>query len=69
MLHLLLILTMVRHSWDFLAYKVALLTVVYEEVRKMLLSSDDVTLESKEEDPCEDNIKGIVIPSEDGYDR
>jgi hypothetical protein len=53
----------------FLAYKVALLTVVYEEVRKMLLSSDDITLESKEEDPCEDNVKGIVIPSEDGYDR
>jgi hypothetical protein len=53
----------------FLAYKVALLTVVYEEVRKMLLSSDDVTLESKEENPCEDNIKRIVIPSEDGYDR
>jgi len=53
----------------FLAYKVALLTVVYEEVRKMLVSSDDITFESKEEDPSEDNIKGIVIPSEDGYDR
>jgi len=53
----------------FLAYKVALLTVVYEEVRKMLLSSDDVTFESKEEDPCEDNVKRVVIPSEDRYDR
>jgi hypothetical protein len=53
----------------FLAYKVALLTVVYEEVRKMLLSSDDITLESEEEDPSEDDIKAIVIPSEDGYDR
>jgi hypothetical protein len=53
----------------FLAYKVALLTVVYEEVRKMLLSSDDITFESEEEDPSEDDIKAVVIPSEDGYDR
>jgi len=53
----------------FLAYKVALLTVVYEEVRKMLVSSDDITFESKEEDPSEDDIKAVVIPSEDGYDR
>lgn len=53
----------------FLAYKVALLTVVYEEVRKMLLSSDDITFESEEEDPNEDDIKAVVIPSEDGYDR
>ena len=53
----------------FLAYKVALLTVVYEEVRKMLLSSDDITFESEEEDPSEDDIKAVVIPSEHGYDR
>ena len=32
----------------FLAYKVALLTVVYEEVRKMLLSTNNITLEDKE---------------------
>ena len=53
----------------FLAYKVALLTVLYEEVRKMILSTDDITLESKEKDPREDDVKGVVIPSENGYDR
>ena len=51
----------------FLAYKVALLTVIYEEVRKMLISTNNITLESKEEDPCEDNVECVVIPSEDGY--
>jgi hypothetical protein len=53
----------------FLAYKVALLTVIYEEVRKMLISTNDITFESKEEDPREDNVECVVIPSEDGYDR
>jgi hypothetical protein len=51
----------------FLAYKVALLTVIYEEVRKMLISTNNITLESKEEDPREDNVQCVVIPSEDGY--
>ena len=51
----------------FLAYKVAFLTVIYEEVRKMLISTNNITLESKEEDPCEDNVECVVIPSEDGY--
>jgi hypothetical protein len=35
----------------------------------MLVSSDDITFESEEEDPSEDDIKAVVIPSEDGYDR
>ena len=52
----------------FLVYKAALLTVVYEEVRKMLLSTDDITFKSKEEDPCEDNIESVVIPSKDRYE-
>ena len=37
----------------FLAYKVALLTVLYDEVRKMIISTNDVTLES------EDDIKDV----------
>ena len=52
----------------FLAYKVALLTVIYEEVRKMLISTNNITLEGKEENPREDNIQCVVIPSEDGYE-
>ena len=52
----------------FLAYKVALLNIVYDEVRKMILSTDDITLESKEENPSENHIKGVVIPSENRYD-
>jgi hypothetical protein len=53
----------------FLAYKVALLTVIYEEVRKMLISTNDITFESKEEDPREDNVDRVMISSEDRYDR
>jgi hypothetical protein len=52
----------------FLAYKVALLNIVYDEVRKMILSTDDITLESKEENPSENHIEGVVIPSENRYD-
>ena len=52
----------------FLAYKAALLTVVYEEVRMMLLSTDDITFKSKEEDPREDNVESVVIPSKDRYE-
>ena len=52
----------------FLAYKLALLSVIYEEVVRMMLS-DDITFERKEENPCEDNIEGVMIPCEDGYDR
>lgn len=52
----------------FLAYKLTLLLVIYEEVVRMMLS-DDITFERKEEDPCEDNVKGIMIPSEDRYGR
>jgi hypothetical protein len=47
----------------FLAYKVALLTVVYEEVRKMLL---DVAADSEEQDPRKDNVDGVMISREDG---
>ena len=47
----------------FLAYKVALLTVVYEEVRKMLL---DVAADSEEQDPSKDNVDGVMISREDG---
>ena len=53
----------------FLAYKLALLTVVYEEVAKMLLDSGDSTLESKEEDPSDHDVDRIMVSSEDGYDR
>ena len=52
----------------FLAYKVALLTVIYEEVRKMLLSTNNIALEGKEEDPRKDNVQCVVIPSEDRYE-
>ena len=47
----------------FLAYKFALLTVVYEEVRKMLL---DVTTDGEEQDPSEDDVDSVVISREDG---
>lgn len=50
----------------FLAYKIALLTVVYEEVVRMML---DTTLESEEKNPSDDNVNGVVIPSENGNDR
>ena len=46
----------------FLAYKVALLTVVYEEVRKMLL---DVTTYGKEQNPSENDVDGVIISSQD----
>ena len=46
----------------FLAYKVALLTVVYEEVRKMLL---DVTTYGKEQNPSENDVDGVMISSQD----
>ena len=52
----------------FLAYKLALLLVIYEEVVRMMLS-DDITFHRKEENPCEDNIEGVMIPGEDGHDR
>ena len=52
----------------FLAYKLALLSVIYEEVVRMMLS-DDITFERKEENPCENDIEGVMISSEDGYDR
>lgn len=50
----------------FLAYKIALLTVVYEEVVRMML---DTTLESEEKNPSDDNVNGVVIPGENGNDR
>jgi len=53
----------------FLAYKLALLTVVYEEVSRMMLDSRDSTLESKEEDPSDHDINSVMISGEDGYDR
>ena len=52
----------------FLAYKLALLSVIYEEVVRMMLS-DDITFERKEENPCENDIEGVMISSEDGHDR
>ena len=52
----------------FLAYKVALLTVIYEEVAKML-NPVDPTLESKEENPSDHDINSVMISGEDGYDR
>jgi len=45
----------------FLAYKAALLAVLYDEVRKMILSVDDVAFERKEENPSDDNIDRVMI--------
>jgi hypothetical protein len=47
----------------FLAYKFALLTVVYDEVRRMLL---DFATDGKEQDPSEYDVDGVVISRENG---
>lgn len=48
----------------FLAYKIALLTVVYEEIVRMMISES--TLEGKKQNPSDDDIDGIMIS---GHDR
>ena len=53
----------------FLAYKVALLSVIYEEVARMMLNSVDSTLESKEKDPSNHDINGVMVSGENRYDR
>jgi hypothetical protein len=53
----------------FLAYKAALLAVLYDEIRNMILSSNDITLERKEDDPRKNDVECVVITSEDGRDR
>ena len=64
----------------FLAYKLALLTVIYEEVVRMLieepvkerispLDSFDSALESEKENPRNHDINRVMVSSENGYDR
>ena len=53
----------------FLAYKMALLTVIYDEVVRMMLNSSDSTLESKEKDPSDDDVDRVMVSGEHGYDR
>ena len=53
----------------FLAYKMALLSVIYEEVVRMMLDSSDSTLKSEEENPCNNDINRVMVASEDRYDR
>ena len=47
----------------FLAYKAALLAVLYDEIRNMILSSNDITLERKEDDPRKNDVECVVITS------
>jgi hypothetical protein len=53
----------------FLAYKAALLAVLYDEIRNMILSTNDITLERKEDDPRKNDVECVVITSEDRCDR
>jgi len=66
----------------FLAYKLALLTVIYEEVAHMLITTEpdtrkwispldsfDSALESEEKNPSDHNVDRVMVSSEDGYDR
>lgn len=45
----------------FLAYKIALLSVIYEEVVRMMILSDNIALESKKEDPSDHNVESIMV--------